>query len=196
MYIVLYTILVYVCIAELNFPIVINIALIILILITEFLREHSDIIRNCPSDFKIRSNGRKLNYWLFFYAIFWTVIIVTLHHSLKLLLILIWLIVIMKIIMHFVYKFKKPYTLFIKDNELIISSITIQKRNLIDLKQIQYDRNSKSIILVFKSKNYVALNPNSYNAEDFNNFLEILIQKSEHPVFVPKNYLEMKADGE
>ncbi|TLG99004.1 hypothetical protein BZARG_03590, partial [Bizionia argentinensis JUB59] len=83
---------------------------------------------------------------------------------------------------------KKPYTLFIKDNELILNNRWTQKRNLNELTQIQFDRFSKNLKLDFKSKSTVTIKTVEYNVEDIEKLLEIMIEKSENNVFIPQNY--------
>ena len=61
-----------------------------------------------------------------------------------------WAISFSEFIMVFVYKKKKPYTIFIKDNELILNRRWTLKRNLTELIQIRYDRFSKNLKLGYR----------------------------------------------
>jgi hypothetical protein len=90
--------------------------------------------------------------------------------------------------MWFIYKKQKPYTLFIKGNELILNRRWILKRNLTELTQIQYDRCSKNLKLDFKTKREVSIKTTEYKTDEIQKLLEILIEKSENNVFVPNNY--------
>jgi hypothetical protein len=92
------------------------------------------------------------------------------------------------LIMWFIYKKKKPFTVFIRDNELILNKRWTQKRNLTELTQIQFDRFSKNLKLDFKSKSGISIKTTEYKTDEIQSLLEILIEKSENEVFVPNNY--------
>ena len=85
-------------------------------------------------------------------------------------------------------KKKKPFTLFIKDSELILNNRWNQKRDLTELTQIRFNRFSKNLKLDFKSKSEISIKITEYKTDDIQKFLEILIEKSENNVFVPNNY--------
>mgnify|MGYP006151248227 CR=1 FL=1 len=89
--------------------------------------------------------------------------------------------------MWFIYKKKKPFTLFIKDNELILNKPWTQKRNLTELTQIQFDRFSKNLKLDFKSKSGVSIKTTEYKTDEIQTLLGILIDKSENEVSIPNN---------
>lgn len=189
--ILLVTILAYGQLMETEFPITLNIVLIVLIFLTSFFWEYSALNNNFEADFKIRSQRKKIEIFDFVNAIIWTGILVFWNYSsesLIFLALIFWSFPIVELIMWFVYKKKKPFTLFIKDNELILSKRWTQKRNLTELTQIQFDRFSKNLKLDFKSKSEISVKTTKYKAEDIQKLLEILIDKSENNVFVPNNY--------
>ena len=90
--------------------------------------------------------------------------------------------------MWFIYKKKKPYTIFIKGNVLILNRRWNLKRNLTELTQIKYDRFSKNLKLDFKTKREVSIKSTEYKTDEIQRLLEILIEKSENNIFVPDNY--------
>ncbi|WP_339659054.1 hypothetical protein [uncultured Polaribacter sp.] len=94
--------------------------------------------------------------------------------------------------MFFLYKKKKPYTLFIKNNELMLLEKGNQKRDLIGLNRILFDRFNKNIEFTFDKGFKLKINTIDYKKEDIDKLLDIVIEKSKHPVFIPKNYLEEK----
>ena len=83
---------------------------------------------------------------------------------------------------------EKPFTVFIKDNELILLKYGTKKRNLKELTQIRFDRFSKILKLDFKSESKVSIKATEYKPDDIKKLLGILIEKSENDVFTPQNY--------
>ena len=188
--ILLIIILTYGQVMETEFPLFVNISLIVLIFLISFLEKYSIVNKNFESDFRIRSQRKKIGGFLLVIATFWTTIIFLNENYKNLIFIVLifWSDPITEFIMNFVYKVKKPYTLFIKDNELILNNRWTQKRNLNELTQIQFDRFSKNLKLDFKSKSEISIKTSEYNDDDIQKLLEILIEKSENNVFVPNNY--------
>jgi hypothetical protein len=124
-------------------------------------------------------------------ATFWTLYILLLNdnsETLSYLVFVFWAIPFSEFIMWLIYKKKKPYTIFIKGNELILNRRWILKRNLTELTQIQYDRFSKNLKLDFKTKRVVSIKTTEYKTEEIQTLLEILIEKSENDIFIPNNY--------
>ncbi|QCE43386.1 hypothetical protein [Psychroserpens sp. NJDZ02] len=189
-YILLIAILTYGQVMETDFPLFLNISLIVLIFLISFLEEYSIANKNFESDFRIRSQRKKIGGFLLVIATFWTTLIFLNENykNLIFIVLILWSDPITKFSMYFVYKIKKPYTLFIKDNELILNNRWTQKRNLNELTQIQFDRFSKNLELNFKSKSAVTIKTVEYNVEDIEKLLEIMIEKSENYVFIPQNY--------
>jgi hypothetical protein len=190
-FILLITILTYGQVIETEFPLVLNIALVVLIFLTSFLWEYSTLNKNYDADFKIRSQSKKIGIFEFVNAIAWTGILFIWNYSsesLIFLALIFWSFPITELIMWFVYKTKKPFTLFIKDNELVLNKRWNQKRNLTELTQIRFDRFSKNLKLDFKSKSEISIKTTEYKADDIQKLLEILIEKSEYDVFVPQNF--------
>ena len=189
--ILLITILAFGQVMETEFPIALNIALVVLIFLTSVLWEYSVLNKNYKSDFKIRSQRKKIGILDFVYAIFWTATLVIWndnHDSLLFLALIFWTFPLAELIIWFVYKKEKPFTLFIKDSELILNNRWNQKRDLTELTQIRFDRFSKNLKLDFKSKSEISIKTTEYKTDDIQKFLEILIEKSENNVFVPNNY--------
>ena len=176
---------------ETEFPLVLNIILVVSILLTTILWEYSVLDKNYESDFKMRSQRKVIGIFELINAIAWTLL---LHFSIDsyknaiFLILIFWTFSLTELIMWFVYKKKKPFTLFIKDNELILNKRWTQKRNLTELTQIQFDRFSKNLKLDFKSKSGVSIKTTEYKNDEIKNLLRILIEKSENEVFIPNNY--------
>jgi hypothetical protein len=194
-FISLIMIFVYGQVKEDKFPLVLNIILFALICIISFLWEYSIFNKNFESYFKIRNIDKKIGGFFLVYAIFWTTLLFfqdNSNQSAFYSILLLWTFAVTEIIFHFIYKMKKPYTIFIKGNELILNNLWTQKRNLVDLKQIRFDRFDKNLILDFKSKFKISIKTTDYNSDDIKKLLEIMIEKSEHNVFVPNNYLNQK----
>ena len=189
-FILLITVLAYGQVMETEFPLVVNILLIVLIYLISFLEKYSIVNKNFDSNFRIRSYRKKTGGFLLVIATFFTTLFF-LNESYKniiFIVLIFWADPITEFIMNFVYKVKKPFTLFIKDNELILNNRWTQKRNLTELTQIQFDRFSKNLKLDFKSKSEISIKTIEYKTEDIEKLLSILIEKSENSVFIPQNY--------
>lgn len=187
---ILLIILIYGQIFEKEFPLAINILLISLILLVSFFQEYSVINKNFDADFKIRSQNKKVSSFQFSFSVFFTMLLFlneNYRHFIFIVL-LIWIQPFVEIIMHFIYQSKKPYTLFINNNELTLNRGWTKKRNLNELTQIRFDRFSKILIFNFKSASKISIRTTEYNVEDIQKLLEISIEKSENDVFVPLNF--------
>lgn len=176
---------------ETEFPIVLNIVLVVSILLTTVLWEYSVMNKNYDSDFKMRSQRKEIGMFELINAIAWTLLLSFSNDSYKdviFLILIFWTFPLTELIMWFVYKRKKPFTLFIKGNELILNKRWTQKRNLTELTQIQFDRFTKNLKLDFISKSGISIKTTKYKADQIQSLLEILIEKSENEVFIPNNY--------
>ena len=163
----------------------------ILTFIIAFFWEYSLFNETINSDFKIKSQRKTISLFDIGMATFWTLYILLLsdnRETLGYLTFVFWAIPFSEFIMWFIYKKKKPYTIFINENELILKRRWTLKRNLTELTQIQYDRFSKNLKLDFKTKREVSIKVSEYNTDEIKKLIEILIEKSENNIFVPNNY--------
>jgi len=189
--ILLIIILTYGQIMETEFPIVLNILLVVSILLTTVLWEYSVLNKNYVSDFKMKSQRKVIGKFELITAIAWTLLLSFSNDNYKdviFLILIFWTFPITELIMWFIYKKKKPFTLFIKDNELILNKRWTQKRNLTELTQIGFDRLNKNLKLDFKSKSGISIKTSEYKTDEIQTLLGILIEKSENEVFIPNNY--------
>ncbi|WP_179377353.1 hypothetical protein [Winogradskyella wichelsiae] len=189
--ILLLTALSYGQIMEPEFPLVVNIVLILLILLTPVFWEYSVLNKNYESDFKMQSQRKVLGIYELIYAIAWTLLLSFSndnYNDVIFLILIFWTFPLAELVLWFIYKKKKTLTLFIKENQLILVKRWTQKRNLTELTQIRFDRFGKNLKLDFKSKSEISIKTTEYNADDIQKLLEILIEKSENNVFVPNNY--------
>ncbi|RED37677.1 hypothetical protein DFQ10_1223 [Winogradskyella eximia] len=189
--ILLLTALSYGQIMEPEFPLVVNIVLILLILLTPVFWEYSVLNKNYESDFKMQSQRKVLGVYELIYAIAWTLLLSFSndnYNDVIFLILIFWTFPLAELVLWFIYKKKKPFTVFIKENQLILVKRWTQKRNLTELTQIRFDRFGKNLKLDFKSKSEISIKTTEYNVDDIQKLLEILIEKSENNVFVPNNY--------
>ena len=178
-----------------EFPLIVNIVLAVSIFTVFVAREYSIFNKNFESTFKMRSQKKTIKaikVFDFIFAIVWTLPLYFNNNYNKNTIIIFFILVctfpVFELIIGFIYREKKPYTIFIKENELIIKQGWILKRNLAELNQIQYNRFSKNLKLDFKSKSEVSIKTTEYKIDDIQTLLEILIEKSENKVFIPNNY--------
>ncbi|MEH1009458.1 hypothetical protein VDP25_17095 [Winogradskyella sp. ECml5-4] len=174
-----------------EYSLALEITFTILTFIIAFFWEYSLFNKTFDSDFKIKSQRKTISLFDIGMAIFWTLYILLLsdnRETLSYLTFVFWTIPFTELIMWFIYRKKKPYTIFINENELILNRRWILKRNLTELTQIQYDRFNKNLKLDFKTKREVSIKATEYKTDEIQKLLEILIEKSENNVFVPNNY--------
>lgn len=85
---------------------------------------------------------------------------------------------VVEVIMSIVYKMKWSFTLFFKDNKLILIKCWTQKRNLNELIHIAFDHFGGNLKLAFNSKSEISAKRTEYSVDDIQKLLEILIEKS------------------
>ena len=173
-----------------EYSLALQIVFSILIFIVLFFWEYSLFNKTFDSDFKIKSQRKTIRLFYIGMTIFYILMIMQPNNSetLRSVIFAFWAISFSEFIMVFVYKKKKPYTIFIKENELILNRRWTLKRNLTELIQIRYDRFSQNLKLGFKTKREVSIKVTDYKTDEIQKLLEILIEKSENNVFVPSNY--------
>jgi hypothetical protein len=174
-----------------EYSLALEITFTVLTFIIAFFWENSLLKKTFDSDFKIKSQRKTISLFDIGMATFWTIYLLILSDNsdtLSYLVFIFWAIPFSEFIMWFIYKKQKPFTVFIKGNELILNRRWIVKRNLTELTQIQYDRFSKNLKLDFKTKRQVSIKTTEYKTNDIQQLLEILIEISENNVFVPNNY--------
>ena len=189
-FILLITILAYGQVMGTEYPLAINILLIVLIFTTSFLEDYELLNIEYESDFKIRSQTKKIRGFSLAIASYWTTLLI-LNDNYKnviFIILIFWIDSIVEFIIYFIYNSKKPFTIFIKDNELILNKRWNPRRNITELTQIQFDRFNKNLKLDFKSKSGISIKTSEYKSEDIEKLLAILIEKSENNVTIPKNY--------
>lgn len=176
---------------ETKYSFALKIVFSIVFFVIDFFWEFSVLNRNFESDFKIRSQKKTMSIFDIGVALFWTLYILFLtdfKESLSFLIFVFWVFPISEFIMRFLYKAKKPYTILVKDNELILNKRWIKKRKLSKLNQIQFDRFNKNLKLVFEKKTAISFKTTEYKIEDIQSLIAILIDKSENKVILPENY--------
>ena len=174
-----------------GFHFIINITLVILFLYVNILWSYKVLNTDYEADFKMQSKRKaykiselvgvviiSLIYW--YSDIFKNKIIIIL---------IFWIHPISRFLLWLIFKKKKLYTIFIKDNELFFNNHWAKKRNLVELTNIRFDQLNKNLCFVFKSKSEISIKTTLYKTEDIQKLLEILIEKSENEVTIPKNYI-------
>lgn len=178
----------------LNFPFVLNLLIVCLIFWILLSSEIVVLNKYFQSDFKICSHKKKIKYESIFVSLIWTIILIY-DDDIKInlfFILLYWSFPITNLIMAYVYRKKKPYTIFIKESELILNQLTLKRRNLTELNKIKFDRFSKCIYLSFENESDVEIESIEYNNDDFQRLLEIIISKSDFTVKIPANYITIK----
>ncbi|AXG71242.1 hypothetical protein KORDIASMS9_03499 [Kordia sp. SMS9] len=88
------------------------------------------------------------------------------------------------IIVYSLYKLKHPATIFIHNDEFIFNNCWLKKRNLKNLNYIGISPLAGELVLGFIKKRDVLLPFREYDKKEFRAFLEILVEKSEHNVYL------------
>jgi hypothetical protein len=171
---------------------IVSVFIVPLVFLILFFWEYSDFKINFQSDFKIRSQKKTPKLYDLIFGICWSVfaVIGSLETRFKILyIIMVWAPFIISIIMFFLYRNKKPYTIYISNDELLtIVDRWTQKRDIVGLNQIQFDRINKNIKFSFDEGYQISTQTKDYKKEDIDELLDIVIKKSKHPIFIPNNY--------
>ncbi|ARV16299.1 hypothetical protein [Polaribacter sp. SA4-12] len=169
-----------------------NILIIPFFYLTLFYWEYSIFDKIVESDFKIRSYKKSLNNFKLIYGVCWLLFVFLGSNTMKikiLFFILFGAFFVVNLMMSFLYKKRKPFTVFIKNSELIaIVDRWTQKRDIVGLNQIQFDRINKKIKFSFDEGYQISIQTKDYQKEDIDELLRIIIEKSKHPIFIPNNY--------
>jgi len=173
---------------EIEFPPVFNIVLVSLFFVISFLWEYSVTKKDYEADFKFRSIKKTIGLSGIIFALAWTLLLIYSNGYFTYYILIFWCIPVAELGVYFIYKTKKPYTLFINGNILTLNKLWTQKRNLTELNQIQFDRFSKNLKLDFNSKSGISIRTTEYETNDIKELLEIMINNSEYKVSIPQNY--------
>ena len=110
--ILLLTALSYGQIMEPEFPLVVNIVLILLISLTPVFWEYSVLNKNYESDFKMQSQRKVIGVYELIYAIAWTLLLSFSndnYNDVIFLILIFWTFPLAELILWFIYKKKKPF---------------------------------------------------------------------------------------
>ncbi len=88
------------------------------------------------------------------------------------------------IIIYSLYRLKHPATIFIHNDEFICNNCWLKKRDLKNLNYIGISPLAGELVLGFIKKRDVLLPFREYDKKEFRAFLEILVEKSEHNVYL------------
>ncbi|PTX63063.1 hypothetical protein C8N46_102465 [Kordia periserrulae] len=172
-----------------DFPVWLNIGLIFSLFIALLMAEISVFFHTYTGDFQMRSFRKKISrYTIFMGLLFLGVLTLRLIENkteefIKSsdIIFFIWVfIMLVEFITFFIYKKRKPVTLVIDKNTLIFFSTYVQKRDLKKLKHIDFTTFGNDFRLIFEKKADIQIPFNEYEKADFRQFLEILLDKSEH----------------
>ncbi|MCI2229242.1 hypothetical protein MC378_08690 [Polaribacter sp. MSW13] len=158
-----------------------------------FYWEYSVFDKKIESSFKIKSQKKLITWYHSFFVIQMTMITINLNFdtSTKIILLLFtWTAIVLDIIIFFLYKKKKPYTLFIRNNEFIFIEKWTNKRDITGLNRILFDRISKKLEFRFDDNYKLKINTLEYKKADIDKLLELLLEKSNYPISIPNNYKE------
>jgi len=178
-------------------PFFINIIIVVSVYIAIIFWEFLVFQRSFHADFKMRSQKKEIDIFDILLSIYWTFIILGLNDYEKqyrdfLLVLLVWSLPIISLLLYFVYKKKKPFTVFINDDELILNNRWVQRRNLKFLIRINESTFTNELKLNFKGKSEVSFFIKDYQSEDIQEFLRIITAKTEQPLeispYIKKTY--------
>ena len=192
--IIVTSVLLYGQISKPPFSVTVNVILVVLFLLFLLMWESAVVNNDFDAQLKFRKRSKAPQPIILFFAVFFSVQLwgYELFNTLTYMVLLIWIVLVKEVIMIYVYRIKRPVGIFITGNEFIQNNNWTEKRDLRNLQQIQYDRISKSLKLDFIKKRELSVNTSEYKKEDIEQLLEILIERSEHSVFVPENYHPVK----
>ncbi|WP_430413141.1 hypothetical protein [Kordia sp.] len=179
-----------------DFPMIANIVLVACVTVVLLLWELSVLKNNFSADFTMKSHSKIFNKSNLLMAIIWSFILIPDiykegFNTFAFISLVMWLMIILiDVLMIFVYKKKKPITIFIDGNTLTFNNPWLQKRDLNNLNYIGIKKPWKELELGFKKKSDIRIPFKEYKIEEFRRFLDILVEKSEHDVYLTDNVLE------
>ncbi|MDY2587980.1 hypothetical protein [Winogradskyella aquimaris] len=175
---------------EFKLPHILNISLVILCFAIFILWEYNTLKKEYVADFKIRSQRKHIDIFNLLYSVFMTLLLWPWEgdRDIIYLISLFWIATLTELIFWFVYKKLKPNRIYIKDNTLILKNRWVEVRNVNELIKIDFNRFTNNLNLHFRTKSEVSINIKDYKPEDLEKLLEILIEKSDHDVFIPNGY--------
>jgi len=163
------------------------------ILIRSFL-EYTALKKDFPFRFKIRSQRKEIPKIDFFLVSFFTAFLLLDESpqtdSSYASLIIFWSILLYDFLIWLVYKKKKPFTIFVDENQLITTTSLKQERDIHKLNEIKFDRITKSFILYFKGQYQLSIKTKNYKKQDIDHLLELLMKTSHYELSIPQNYLD------
>ena len=160
-----------------------------------FYWEYSVFDRKVDSTFKMKSQKKLLSWFHSFFLGQTIAITLNLNFDIStaiLLFVFVLMGIVLDLIINFLYKKKKPYTLFVSRNELFFIGKWIEKRDITGLNRILFDRINKKFEVRFDKGYRLKINTLEYKKEDVDKLLEIFIEKSKHSISIPNNYKEEK----
>ena len=190
-FIVLVLLLVGVQMVDVEYSQILSISLYLLALLAMLFMNVSNLNRHFQFDYRCRSENKGINIYELGFSFLITIGLI-ISSDFKsgdfLLFLIIWFGPIQNFIMMIFYKYRKPFTIYIKEDEFIFKNLFIQKRNITELTQINFDRINKTIKLNFESNSRIVIPIKEYSKEDMKEILDILIEKSKQKISVQENY--------
>lgn len=167
-----------------------NVVLILLLIVILTMWEYSILGKDFKADFKMRSHKKSLDIFNFCLLIGWTFLLGSDAYEdgideFNIFFIIIWWVIpLVNLLMYFVYKKKKPITIFVDGDELTLNNRWLQTRNLKFLITIDQSRLTRELNLNFKGKSEVSIPVTEYELEDLEAFLKIIIAKTKEPLAI------------
>jgi len=175
-----------------EFPSWVYVGLVLLFNIFLFFWEYKTLQCDFLGDFEMKSHRKSVDMLNVVFAILYTTMYVfdTLSESETgtsvLVLVLFWSKPLVDLVMHFMYKKKKPTTIFISGDWLLFNNRWTQKRDLKTLNYIGITSFATELKLGFSKKSDVIIPMKEYKKAAFRQFLNILVEKSDskHEVYL------------
>lgn len=138
---------------DFNYKVFIGVAIVLLIYVILFLWEYSIFKNNFHFDYRFKNQTKAFDVFSLIFPVIYTLLFTInnyISESEILLIIVFWSFPVIEIFMRFIYKIKKPYTIFIKDDQLMLNKRSFKSRNLSNLVQISYNRFTKNLVFDFE----------------------------------------------
>lgn len=97
------------------------------------------------------------------------------------------------IIGHVLIRYKKPYTMIIKNNVLMVNDLAeCDKRILLQAHKLGFSLRNEKLVIYFKTEGALQINAREYQVKDLEEFIELIIEKSEHDLERPYHYIKYR----
>lgn len=165
------------------------IALAIGIGINQVYLTGSVIKRNLSGQIVIRKQKQSIGISSILLALIWTVFAVLGQKGVMYVALLCWALLLAGLISNRIYQKERPISIVVDNNNLLINSVWLIKRNIRTLTKISLNGLTDNIALSFSDKSAITIDRRNYNDTDITTLLRYLAEQSAQKVTFSENLI-------